>query len=638
MSATKLEIADPRTSKCSAAGAAEAEHDSHAAKPSISWPARPPHVRPAARELLAPPPRAASRGSTPANCPTFLPETADIRQARLARWPRVPADLADRRVEITGPVDRKMVINALNSGAGCYMADFEDSHSPTWHGTLEGQVNLRDAVAGTIDFTSSRRQALSARRARRPRCWSARAAGTWKKPRAGRRPADFGQLFDFGLFFFHNAEACWTRGRARTSTCRSWKAIWKRGCGTTCSSGPRRAGHAAGHDQGHGADRDDPGRLRDGRDPLRAARPLGRAELRPLGLHLQLHQEVPQPARVRAARPGPGHDDHALPALVLAAVDQDLPSPRRTRHGGHGRADSDQERSGGQRAAHWTRSGPTRSARPATATTAPGWPIRAWCHVAMDVFDAHMLGPNQIGRIDTRTAGDGAHDLLQVPEGPITRGAADERRRGPALSGVLAARPRLRADLQPDGRRRHGRDLAGPDLAMDSPSAGRFADGTKITALLVEAGARRRAGKSAQERWAPTPTRPAASTRRANCFFRSAPSHGIRRVPDAVPSITSILDVIATAEDGRWSDHLRSFSGTIFLHSSSFLVHSRRKVTTHEPPTHCRRTESELDRSSRAGRESAATTRPTTWFACAGSLHVEHTLARRGAERLWQLA
>lgn len=85
--------------------------------------------------------------------PDFLEET---RQLRAADWKiaPVPPDLQDRRVEITGPVDRKMVINALNSGASTYVADFEDSHSPTWDGTLEGQLNLRDAVNGSIDFTS----------------------------------------------------------------------------------------------------------------------------------------------------------------------------------------------------------------------------------------------------------------------------------------------------------------------------------------------------------------------------------------------------------------------------------------------------------------------------------------------------
>ena len=86
--------------------------------------------------------------------PDFLPETAEIRKGRWTVAP-IPPDLLDRRVEITGPVDRKMVINALNSGANCYMADFEDSHSPTWEATLDGQINVRDAVRGVIEYASA---------------------------------------------------------------------------------------------------------------------------------------------------------------------------------------------------------------------------------------------------------------------------------------------------------------------------------------------------------------------------------------------------------------------------------------------------------------------------------------------------
>ncbi|MEN9450068.1 MAG: malate synthase, partial [Pseudomonadota bacterium] len=85
--------------------------------------------------------------------PDFLPETAEIRAADWKVAP-TPADLQDRRVEITGPVERKMIINALNSGAKVFMADFEDSQSPTWDGIIEGQINLRDAIARTISYTS----------------------------------------------------------------------------------------------------------------------------------------------------------------------------------------------------------------------------------------------------------------------------------------------------------------------------------------------------------------------------------------------------------------------------------------------------------------------------------------------------
>jgi malate synthase len=138
--------------------------------------------------------------------PDFLPETRDVRRGDWKVAP-LPADLLDRRVEITGPVDRKMVINALNSGAKMYMADFEDAHSPTWDGTLEGQVNLRDAVRGAIDYTSpeGKRYALAKETATllvRPRGWHLHEKHVTIDGRFASA-----SLFDFGLFLFHNAQA-----------------------------------------------------------------------------------------------------------------------------------------------------------------------------------------------------------------------------------------------------------------------------------------------------------------------------------------------------------------------------------------------------------------------------------------------
>jgi malate synthase len=107
--------------------------------------------------------------------PNFLSSTEDIRAGDWTVAP-LPQDLQDRRVEITGPVDRKMIINALNSGANVFMADFEDSNSPTWRNVAEGQVNLRDAVEGTIEYAApdGRRYRLKDRTAVlmvRPRGW-----------------------------------------------------------------------------------------------------------------------------------------------------------------------------------------------------------------------------------------------------------------------------------------------------------------------------------------------------------------------------------------------------------------------------------------------------------------------------------
>src|SRR6188768_606564 len=86
--------------------------------------------------------------------PDFLPSTKAIREDKSWRVASIPKDLLDRRTEITGPVDRKMVINALNSGAKVFMADFEDATSPTWKNLIEGQLNLRDAIRRTISFAS----------------------------------------------------------------------------------------------------------------------------------------------------------------------------------------------------------------------------------------------------------------------------------------------------------------------------------------------------------------------------------------------------------------------------------------------------------------------------------------------------
>ncbi len=136
--------------------------------------------------------------------PDFLPETRQIREAHWSVAP-VPADLQDRRVEITGPTDRKMVINALNSGANMFMADFEDSSTPTWSNQIHGQINMRDAIAGTISFTSPEGKSYRlgekvATLLVRPRGWHLDE----KHMRVDGKPVS-GGLFDFGLYFFHNA-------------------------------------------------------------------------------------------------------------------------------------------------------------------------------------------------------------------------------------------------------------------------------------------------------------------------------------------------------------------------------------------------------------------------------------------------
>src|SRR3954468_13019615 len=142
--------------------------------------------------------------------PDFLAETKKIREGEWRIAPQ-PKDMLDRRVEITGPTDRKMVINALNCGASTFMADFEDANCPTWHNMIDGQVNLRDAVRRTITLEQNGKQyRLNPKTAvliPRPRGWHLDE----KHVKVDGKPVS-GSLFDFGLFVFHNAKELLARG------------------------------------------------------------------------------------------------------------------------------------------------------------------------------------------------------------------------------------------------------------------------------------------------------------------------------------------------------------------------------------------------------------------------------------------
>ncbi len=143
--------------------------------------------------------------------PNFLPETEKTRTSEWTVAP-LPQDLLDRRVEITGPVERKMIINALNSGASVFMADFEDSNSPTWENVTEGQVNLADAIRRTITYTAAdtgKHYKLNENPAVlfvRPRGWHLIEKHMTVDGR--KTPA---ALFDFGIYFFHNARELMAR-------------------------------------------------------------------------------------------------------------------------------------------------------------------------------------------------------------------------------------------------------------------------------------------------------------------------------------------------------------------------------------------------------------------------------------------
>ncbi|MFY7889481.1 MAG: malate synthase A [Spirosomataceae bacterium] len=143
--------------------------------------------------------------------PTFLPETESVRNSIWSVKP-IPADLQNRTVEITGPVDRRMIINALNSGAKVFMADFEDANAPTWTNCMDGQVNLKAAIRKEIDFEAAngKRYALNDEVAVlkvRPRGWHL----VEKHVLVDGEPIS-GSIFDFGLYFFHNAKELIARG------------------------------------------------------------------------------------------------------------------------------------------------------------------------------------------------------------------------------------------------------------------------------------------------------------------------------------------------------------------------------------------------------------------------------------------
>ena len=143
--------------------------------------------------------------------PDFLPETRAIRDGDWTCAP-VPADIQDRRVEITGPVDRKMIINALNSGAKVFMADFEDANTPRWDNNLQGHINLGDAIRRRIDYVSPEGKAYKLNETLatlfvRPRGWHLPE----KHMKVDGQPIS-GGIFDFALYFFHNARELIARG------------------------------------------------------------------------------------------------------------------------------------------------------------------------------------------------------------------------------------------------------------------------------------------------------------------------------------------------------------------------------------------------------------------------------------------
>ena len=312
--------------------------------------------------------------------PRFRDDTAHIRDDAEWRVAGAGPGLEDRRVEITGPTDPKMTINALNSGARVWLADQEDATSPTWKNVIEGQLSLRDAIRGELSFTSpeGKEYRVTAERTptivMRPRGWHLpekhicvhRPRGA---PHRGIRLAR--RLRP--LLPAQRAGADRRRPRAvllprQARVQRRGEAVGRR---VLVQRGVHR--HPARHDPRDRAHRDAARGVRDGRDPLRAARPLRRPERRTLGLHLLDHQELPRSRRtLRAPRPQRGHDDGAVHAGLHRTARADLPQAGRLRDRRHERLHPEPPRPRGDGAGDREGRRPTRSARPATASTAPG--------------------------------------------------------------------------------------------------------------------------------------------------------------------------------------------------------------------------------------------------------------------------
>ncbi len=307
--------------------------------------------------------------------PDFLPGTADIRAGDWKIAP-VPKALECRRVEITGPVDAKMVINAFNSGADSYMTDFEDSNSPLWTNQIQGQINIGQAIRRTLTFAQespagAKTYKLNDKIATlqvRPRGLAPR-----REARADRRPARARRLLRLRALHVPQREGA-ARARRRPVLLPAQAREPSRGA--PLERGVRddaeRARLAARDDQGDGPDRDHPRRVRDGRDPLGAARAFGGPQRRPLGLHLQLHQEVQERQELLPRRPRQGDDDGAVHARLRAAAAEDLPPARRAGDRRHERADPDQERPGQERGGDGRDHRRQAARRRTTATTAAG--------------------------------------------------------------------------------------------------------------------------------------------------------------------------------------------------------------------------------------------------------------------------
>ncbi len=401
--------------------------------------------------------------------PRFLPETKDIRESEWTVAP-LPPDLLDRRVEITGPVERKMIINALNSGASVFMADFEDANSPTWDNVVRGQLNLRDAVRGTISYTApdtGKHYALHEKTAVllcRPRGWHLleRHLEVDGKPVSA-------SLFDFGLYFFHNARALLEKGSGpyfylpkleSHLEARLWNDVF----------------HLAQSELGIA------------RGTIKATVLI---ETLPAAFEMD---EILYELREHSAGLNCGRWDYIFSFIKKLQADPKFVLPdrgqvtmdkaflhnyslrliqmchRRNVHAMGGMAafipiKSDPEAN--EAAMAKVRADKEREVRDGHDGTWVAHP--GLVPVARAIFDKHMPGPNQLGNKRAGRAHLRGGPARHARGHPHRGGPAPQHPRGSSIHRRVARGPGLRAALQPHGGRGHRRNLPRPGVAVDAP-------------------------------------------------------------------------------------------------------------------------------------------------------------------------
>ncbi len=329
------------------------------------------------------------------------------------------------------------------------MADFEDSNAPTWANNLDGHVNLRDAVRRTITFESPSEKGIKSYKLNdstatllvRPRGWHLLE----KHLLVNGEPVS-ASLFDFALFFFHNAKEAVSRGTGpyfylpkmeSHLEARLWNDVFLRA--------QESIGLPAGTI----------------RATVLIETILAAFEMDEILYELRQHSAGLNPH----ARPR--HRDHGqgLPGRVRRPAHQDLPPPRDPRHGRHGRADPHQGRCRGERGGHGQGAGRQTARSSRRPRRHLGRSSRSRAGGEGDLRRAHAAAESDRPQARRRACHTG-RSAAGAGRGDHGEGAAPERQRRDPLSRSVARRPRLRAALQPDGRRRYGRDLAHAALAM----------------------------------------------------------------------------------------------------------------------------------------------------------------------------